>query len=420
MTRIFLFVIVICLLYCLAYGESDYCRDFSLLSTKINQIYDKKELLETTKACFENLRDSKEYIILLTKLYILNENHYYARKILIEYYLNNRDCEIAGYIAYTDFILGDTEALKESLHLCNNENPDSGELKSRLKIIRSLAEKTSEPPAEGAIYPEDLRLYLLQEDREKTDIKYNIRAKTGLGYTTNAFSSNPLDTGPISEKESFLLDYDFGIGISKGFQNRFNFGIDSGIKGIKFFSREENFSPDNLSSYTILFSPNLEYKAKKFHLTLKYRFDTLFLNTDTEYQRAPTQFFEGHRAEAYLNLSHNFSLFAGTGRRYFDELARSRNEYDAGFGYYKTFSKDFHTLLLLTNRYYDANSEGYDDLGHSLLIRLEYKTPLRTEINNTLTLGFDNYINSTGYFTNARKREDTLIRYNAEVLFYIF
>lgn len=409
---------ILTFLRCLLAEEADYCKDISRLSKKLDEFHNKKELLETAKSCFENLKENKEYIILLAKLYLLNENYHYAKKILVEYYQRNSDCEIVGYIAYTDFMLGDTESLRESLSLCEDKSGFSEELKSRFLVIKSLAEGSSGPDLKS-VYPEDLGLVLTLYNKPSSALGYTLRAKSGFGYTTNALSGSPVDTATKSEQASSLFDYDFGLGINKGLTQKFLLDIESGIKGTKFFNSSQNFSPDNLSNYTIILGPGIEYKSENIQGIIKYKFDTIFLNLDTEYQKAPIQYFEGHRIELYLNLYSNYTLLLGGGRRYFDEIVRGRREFDGGFGYFKNFAQNLNALFLLTTRYYNANSDGYDDLGHSALIKLEYKTPFQLRISQFLSLGFDNYINSAGYFMNGKKREDKLLRYNIEPTYYI-
>ncbi len=418
MNKVAVFITILFSSGILSATEPDFCKDIPELSEKINQLQNKKELLGTAKTCFENLKENKEYTILLAKLYILDENYHYAKKILVEYYQKKSDCEIVGYIAYIDFMLGDSEALQESLSLCTEKSGFSEELKSRFLVIKSLAGESTVPDLKS-VYPEDIRLVLALYNKQSSALGYTLRAKSGFGYTTNALSGSPLDSETSSGQASTLLDYDFGLGINKVLSQQFLLNIESGIKGTKFFNSEQKFSPDNLSSNTIVLSPGLEYKKDNLRGIIKYKFDTIFLNLDTEYQKAPIQFFEGHRMELYLNFSDNYTLFFGTGRRYFDEIVRGRREYDGGFGYFRTLAQNLNALFLLTTRYYNANSDGYDDLGHSALIKLEYKTPFQFGISQFLSFGFDNYINSAGYFMNGKKREDKLLRYNIEATYYI-
>lgn len=416
-----IFVLLILFLICnfnFAYTEENYCKDIEGLKAKLQKVIDKVELLKTINNCQESLKNQKEFIILQAKAYILNDNYLFARNLLARFYVDHPDCEIAGYIAYIDFMLGDKEALKESLSLCQDEATHSDELSSRFALINAILEdKTLQ--GLNSLYPEDYQLYLIYRERHKQLLKFNFKIKGGIGYTTNAFSSNPLDTTIKGNTDSALVDYSFQAGIKRGISDRLSLGVDSELKGIKFFNDNGRLSPDNLSNYTITMTPSVQFSTGKSQTAFKYKFDTMFLNMDTEYESAPIQFFEGHRIELYMNVLNRYAFFSGVGRRYFDEIVRSRWEYDGGIGYFKVLNNRIQLITLFTVRYYNANSKGYDDFGQSLLLKLDYKTLNGFELSQMLGLSFDNFLNSTGYFQDAKIREDKLIRYNLEMQYNI-
>ncbi len=418
MKKVSIIIIFIFLSFQYLFGnEVEYCQDYERLSKSIEKITDKKLLLEKVKGCHSTLQSSKEYTVLLAKLYILNENYFFAKKVLIEFYEKNPDCEIAGYIAYVDFSLNDTESLKESLSLCDSKDIPI-ELQSRFNLLRSFVENSNFEPLDY-IYPEDTKLYLIVNSRYIDPYNYLFKVNGGIGYTTNAFSSNPLETDIGTDQGSFLIDYETYVKFTKGLIKELSLGMNANLKGTKFTNNDTQFSPDNLSNYNIALNPELEFKNKNIYATIKYKFDTLFLNMDTEYHKAPLQFFEGHRLEIFLKPLVNYSLFLGVGKRYFDEMVRSRNEFDGGVGYITNFSPYSTGLFLLTMRYYDAKSNGYDDLGESIIMKIDYKTRFKLEISQLLAFSFDDYMNSTGYFVDGKIREDKLLRYTLEAKYPI-
>ncbi len=378
----------------------EYCKEMSLLLRKIENVNDKNELLNIIKGCYENLKSSKEYIILLSKLYFINENYHFAKKILVEYYKSNQDCEIAGYIAYTDFMLKDRDSLKDSLGLCENDVDMPQEQKSRISMLNAIL-NGAEPEEIHKIYPEDYNL-LLQLNKD-SPFNYEVKAKIGSGYTTNAFSIHITERESGLKSSSSLIDYDFGLVLKQKIFNQTSLGVDSSFKGTKFLNEEGNFSPHNQTRYSINFSPYLGLSNGRATLSIRYTFDTIFLNMDTEYQSSPVQFFEGHRGEIFLTFLGNYALILGGGKRYFDEMTRSRTEIDGGFGYFRSITYKINTILLLTNRYYNANSSGYDNLGQSLLLKLDYRFNPSLELSQYISLNFDNYLNSTGYFMDAKR-----------------
>ncbi|MGC9042973.1 MAG: hypothetical protein ACP5KG_03875 [Myxococcota bacterium] len=396
-----------------------HCENIQSLKEKIKDISNKDDLLNVIKKCSDNLKDEREFVIILTKAYLLNQNYLYAKNLLTRYYLNNPDCEIAGYIAYIDFMLKDKDALKESLSLCKEGDIKSEELYSRFALIKAISEERELGDIKG-IYPEDYRLFLIYSAGHRELNRVNLRFKSGFGYTTNAFSSNPLDTYQYSDSDSTIADYSIGLGLKRVISDNISLGIDSELKGTKFFNNNGKFSPDNLSSNTIILIPAFEYTTNKMQTIIKYKFDTMFLNIDTEYESAPIQFFEGHRLELYMNFLNRYILFFGAGRRYFDEFVRGRWEYDGGVGYLKNLTEKAQLITLFTFRYYEANSTGYDDIGESFLLKLDYKIMRGLGLAQILSLSFDDFYNSTGYFKEAKIREDKLLRYNLEVQYEIW
>ncbi len=399
-------------------SEPEFCKDYQSLSKKIDNIQEKTELINTAKECFDKLKDSKEYIILMAKLYLLDENYFYAKKILFEFYSKNMDCEIVSLIAYIDFMLNDKESVKESIKICSDTAILSKPLKTRYEILSALI-NNNKLDTPKMIYPEDQKLFSILNSKFKPVLSYRVKAKGGTGYTTNAFSSNPLDNTYEKDASSLLVDYNFGIEFGREISNKLYMTIDTEIKGTQFLNETGAFPPSDLSSYSLTLSPKVDYKFGSLLTTLRYRFDTLFLNIDTEYEKAPIQFFEGHRGEVFLNFSSKYTLFVGLGRRYFDEIARGRIETDGGFGYTKAFSENLSSIFLFTIRYYDASSRGYDDLGQSILLRLDYNIIQKLKISQYISLSFDNYLNSTGYFADGKTREDKLLRYNIEFQYTI-
>lgn len=395
----------------------EYCKSIDSLRDVLGPVSDKAEILRMVKMCEQSLENDREYILLLSKAYILNENYSYIRNKLIAFYNKKPDCEIAGYISYINYMMGDKDGLKESLSLCE-ESSIVPELETRLSLLKSLSEDTGLSLSEK-IYPEDYRLYTLVSNRIKTSNEYHIKFKSGLGYTTNAFSSNPSEV--VSENgESPLLDMDMGLLYKRHMSSMLGFGVDTSARLTDFFSDNGGFSPENMSSLTLSFAPTMDLRFDKFNLTLRYRFDTLFLNMDTEYEKAPVLFFEGHRFEAFSNILNNYTLFAGLGRRYFDEKVRGRFEYDGGLGYYFSPVNRFTSAILLIVRFYDANSKGYDDFGQSILFSSGYRLSDYLDISQIIAFSFDNYYNSTGYFQDAKVREDKFFKYNLEAYYNIF
>jgi hypothetical protein len=135
--------------------------------------------------------------------------------------------------------------------------------------------------------------------------------------------------------------------------------------------------------------------------------------------RHPSWFSTGHRLEADLQLG-GFDLFAGAGRRTFDDRLRSRDELDGGLGTSLQLGGGHPLLVGGVVRLFEAESRAYDQLGASVLALLRLDLGRRLWMRTSLSAAWDDYPHSGGadgeeVFGSNERREDLLGRVAVEL-----
>jgi hypothetical protein len=191
-------------------------------------------------------------------------------------------------------------------------------------------------------------------------------------------------------------------------------------RGIYFFRKEsgsDNY-PEQYSYIDAGVRPGiLLFPDRLPRLLLAYKGNFLFINKAARPGGdAPMFFYEGHRGELELEVGPHLTLFGGAGKRIFDDMARTRMEFDGGVGTAWTFWDRLSLLGAVTLRYFMADNKAYNDFGVTGLLAATLYWYKGMQIKAMISLGLDNYMDSRDYFQGGTLRKDRSLKVTAAYL----
>ncbi len=350
---------------------------------------------------------------LLARAYLAENNTFWAIRTLREAVDRNPgDCESRSWLAWVHFDQGHLDLAREVLQ--QPGCPVTEAERSRWLLLRAHMARLAGDHAEAAvivrsvleaeqIYPEDegLLLYLRRREAPAWIKPLYVRLDLSGGYTSNAAAgsvTDPSETGPASALGRLDL---FGRlvlpawpsvrPVLEGFARGHGLasGEASGLSYMELFARPG-----------VMFVLGAEYPR----LLVTYDLEALFLD-----QKEGGPFYMGHRAEVELEFD-GLTAFAGAGRRFFDEDARTRTEIDGGLGGSLGLHRRLRVLLACTLEYHLAVDDMYDQLGANGLVSLLVDLGAGFQARVGGTAGIDYYPHSEGDYGIDENRFEILAR----------
>jgi hypothetical protein len=237
------------------------------------------------------------------------------------------------------------------------------------------------------------------------------RVELGGGYTTNALMGSPTDApaagvsgkSPVGVADVWLQAApDFGAWLRPS--------LEVATKSI-------GFSSETVSGYSYVnLTGRLGFVLGRTYprVLVGYRPDYLLLGQGDRYDEGPMWFYFAHRGEVEVEVTSWLTAFAGSGRRTFRDLARTRTELDGGLGGRFHLARPVTLLWAVSGRTHHARSDGYNLAGASALLSASFQLPLDLSARVAASLAADWYPDSDGYFqAGAPSRRDLLARVHA-------
>ncbi|MFH1438917.1 MAG: porin family protein [Pseudomonadota bacterium] len=385
------------------------------------------EALGLLKKELPGFADSSAFHLLMARAYLALENRFWAVNTLSGYLDRHPDdCEVKSWLVWLMIQGGDLKEAGSAL----SGSPECAEGKdaiaSRFAMIETFlhiqqeeqagkdGSKVQEKKKIQKVFPEDLSLQRFNRSilHPNHVMPLTIKTEMGAGYTTNALMGSPSDPESSGKMYSPLILNDVYVNFTPPVWEWINPMLEITAKGI-LFTREDGSDnyPRQLSYLDASVRPGFVlFKERYPRLVLAYKGNFLFINKPTAQEEAPVYFYEGHRGEFELEANPHLTLFGGAGKRLFDQMARTRLEFDGGAGAGWTIRGRLTLLGAVTLRYFKAENEAYNDFGVSGLIAANFQWWKGTKIRVLLSLSMDNYMDSVDYFADGKRRKDTIIK----------
>ncbi len=373
------------------------------------------------KLLLKKFPDQAALAQLLSRAYLADNNPFWAQRVLVDFLGRHPgDCLTRSWLAWLHIGQGDLDLAGDVLDEsgCPRGEAERGRwllLRAFMASAENDDEKMSKlvDQASGVaeLLPEDesLRLFLRSKTRPGWMEPLSLRFELSGGYTSNAKAGSPTDPG-TSGPASGLGRLDLFAKFTWPAHPFVRPVFEGGLKGHGISSGQAR----ELSYLEMSARPGVMLGAAFPRVFVGYKADLLLLGKETE-----RYFYEGHRGEIEIEFG-SLMLFAGAGRRIFQESGRTRWEFDGGLGGSATPLSRLHMLLALSLRFYDAEGDPYDQLGGTGLVVARVNLGSGLYARMGATIGIDYFPFSGGerglvaYGTEA-KRLDVLSKLSAEI-----
>lgn len=325
------------------------------------------------------------------------------------------DCPSWSWLAWLHLDAGDPDAAWEALYAPGC--PDTPELTARWAILEALAAQAQRDTAGMAealarlghrspLWPEDdrARAHLQHALDPAWRLPWQTTLEVALGATSNALAGSPTDIPGEGESSALARLSLRSLLVGPGRGPLVPFG--------EITVRGHGIAADaarDLSYLELVGRAGVILRTPRTRTTLGLRQDALHLNHSIH-----SRYFTSLRAEADLELPGNTVLFAGGGRREFDDPWRTRREFDLGIA--RMVRPGGHPVtLVLAARRHDAGEPVYDLRGATLTAITHVPLDDRWTGRASLLLSRDEYPRSDTWqgliaFGSAAGRRDTSAR----------
>ena len=396
-------------------GECDLaCKRLS--AAQLLAFGETRAAIEYLKLARERFPDDRGLILLLARSYLLEDNLFWAERILRDAVATwPDDVELRTWLAAVHLRQGDPGLVLDDLlpDLQPSEDPQ----RARWQLLTASQARLSgdRVGADDALGQINRKSTLFPEDRElwaflhaSTDPWWSESItgtlEVGLGRTSNALAGSPTDPGASGDAS--------GLGLIE-LRSRLVPSVNSSIRPA--FDLEiighglGNESYRDLSTLLGTFRVGAVVAKTERRLGFGYRAEVLFINQDE------ALYSEAHRAELEVEWARGTVIFAGGGHRAYRDERRTRWEGDLGFGGSLGWLDGAPVVAGATLRLADAESPAYDQRGISAALSARVHLTFRTDLQFVLSTVWDDYFNSGGeegllVFGTEEKRRDLLGR----------
>lgn len=381
-----------------------------------------RSAIDGLKEARRRFPDDRALVLLLARAYVLDDNLFWAERTLQEAVRRwPDDPELRSWIALVHLRQGDPELAKVDLDLSLAPNLDPEQARWQLLDIaraRQMGEEVDGSPTlarmarDGEVYPEDHRFWaFLSSVSDPWWVRsFDFSLDLGIGHTSNALAGSPTDPGTSGGPSGLgRLELRGRFAPPTGGAVRPAFDLE--ILGNGLADREYS----DLSSIQGGVRAGLLIPAGGHRFAFGYRFERLYLNQE------PALYSEANRVEAEVEWVGGRVLFAGGGRRIYEDERRTRWEGDLGYGGSVKLFPGTPLLAGMTLRLADAESPAYDQIGISGVLSASFPLARKGVFRTSLSLVWDDYPHSGGeegwiVFGTEEKRRDVLARVAAAVL----
>jgi hypothetical protein len=366
---------------------------------------------------------SRAIQLLLGASYLRVGNDFWAIRTLGKLVLASpADCEARLWLAWAYLRQAALDPAWEALGRPECDVPDP--LGTRFRLVRALVAKQRQDVAVATTEIERVRRAETAYAADRAALSRLVRhilphelpdltwrVELGGGYTTNALMGSPTDVpGAGISGRSPVGIADVWLQAAPDFGTWLRPSLEVATKNI-------GFSSDTVSGFSYAnFTGRLGFVLGRTYprVLVGYRPDYLLLGQGDRYEEGPVWFFSAHRGEVEVEVTPWLTAFAGSGRRTFRDLARTRTELDGGLGGRFRLARPATLLWAASGRTHRARSEGYNLAGLSALASVSLHLPLNLSARVAASLAVDWYPDSDGYFqAGAPSRRDVLARVHA-------
>ncbi len=372
--------------------------------------------VEGLKQALQRYPDDRRLVLLLARAYLVEGNLFWAERTLtqaVERWPD--DTELRLWLATVHLRQADTDLMEQDLD--PRLEPADGPQQSRWRLIEAFR-LTLDPGQQGAendpagvasietLFPEDQPVWLSLRSKEDPWWLQSITgsADLAIGHTSNALAGSPTDPGASGGPSPLgLLELRTRFAPPSGGAVRPAFDLELLGNGIA----AEQYN--DLSSFQGGVRLGALVAKDRRRFAFGYRFERLDLN------QQPSLYSEAHRAEGELEWLGGSVLFAGAGRRTYQDDRRSRWEADVGYGGALRLTRRAPLIAGATLRLADAESQAYDQIGLSGVASASFPLGRGAALRLAFSAVWDDYPHSGGeegleVFGTEEKRRDLLGR----------
>jgi hypothetical protein len=384
-----------------------------------------REAITLLKEAKVHYPDSGAVSRLLARAYLIDNNRFWALKVLREHAQKTGDCETLTWIAWMHLQNGDLDRAESVLHPDDVESTGycMGEdlVAARWSLLLAmLSHFQSDPKSTGVflrtarrnktIFPEDRQLlrYLNHIADPGWLQPIQFRIEQAVGWDSNALLASANEVRDTDQEIASDL-------MSNTHEIRFVLPLLHFVRpDLEYRGRWKEYLKDAAKDYSLYemnYRAGLLLGAASPRLGLYYSGQDLLYNGSDKYDDGPRWFYEAHRGEVEIDAAKWLFIFGGAGRRIFRERARTRDEFDGGLALRFGLPYKLSFTAIGSGRYYDAQIEAYNDRGGTLLgaIHIPYYRDGYFRIGGSWSK--DEYPDSRDYFEQGEKRSDVMQRF---------
>ena len=360
---------------------------------------------------------------MMASAYLQKNNHFWAIKTLTDWLTKHpEDCEtriLQGWVYLLQAGMEGARAALDPADSTGSCETAEGALLTRLLMVKAFLEFNEESKEatetilqaleQEKVYPSDSKTLRLISDMILSQELSELNWRTDItgGYTTNALMGAPNDAGLTQVKpESPFFAADLWLQYAPFLGSFIRPSLEFQFKGTRYNSGDVS----ELSSLTLSGRAGIVLTALPSRLFIGYRPEFLLLGKGDQYTPGPIWYLGAHRGEIEYELSSWLLVFIGAGRRDFNEIARTRTEFDGGVGGALSFGKlPLSAIWALNFKDHIADKADLDMIGVGALVSLSLRLPKKIRVKLTGSFYADWYPESAEYYENI-KREETLFR----------
>jgi hypothetical protein len=390
-------------------AECERCKAVALIDRG-----DAQAAVERLRNAITRFPDDTVLPLLLARGYLAEGNLFWAERTLRDALVRNpSDLEARAWLASVHLRQGDPGLVEADLEPVPGEGPAKARwhllqsFRARLAGDRAAAHQTLlEVPRSARVFPEDRPVWrFLQRQNDPWWLEpVTGTVEFAIGRTSNALAGAPTDPGEPGAGSAIGLA-DLRGRLALPVTSPLRPTLDLEIEGNGLGGRDYR----ELSSLRGAARLGGLFTWKDSRLLLGYRAELLLLD------QQQSRYAVAHRAEAELETSSNWVLFAGVGRRSYRDDRRTRWEGDAGIGGPVELGPSLPLVVGATLRLSDARSPAYDQRGGSVAVLSRVALGRGMAARIALTGSLDDYHHSGGaeglaVFGTREQRRDLLGR----------
>jgi len=384
-----------------------------------------REAITLLKEAKVHYPDSGAVSRLLARAYLIDNNRFWALKVLREHAQKTGDCETLTWIAWLHLQKGELDRAESVLR--PNDAKSTGYCMSedlvaaRWNLLLAMLSHFQSDP-------ESARAFLLTAQRNKTIFPGDKQLLRYLNLMADPAWLQPLhfgveqavgwDSNALLASANEVRDTDQEIAsglVSNTHEIRVVLPILPFVSpNLEYRGRWKEYFEEAAKDYSLYemnYRAGLLLGAASPRFGLYYAGQDLLYKGSDKYDDGPRWFYEAHRGEVEIDAAKWLFIFGGAGRRIFRERARTRDEFDGGLTLRVGLPYKLSFTAIGSGRYYDAQIDAYDERGGTLLgaIHIPYYRDGYFRIGGSWSK--DKYPDSWDYFEQGEKRSDVMQRF---------